>query len=106
MDSGGGAGGPLADGDRQRAGFRKWGAGPTALAPKGAKPGVVMADTAELTTRVKSVDLKEHKATLEFPDGSTKTVAVRPNVKLSATDVGREVVIQVTQAVAVRVEKP
>jgi hypothetical protein len=65
-----------------------------------------MADTAEVTTRVKSVDLKQHKATLEFPDGSAKTVAVRPNVKLSATDVGREVVIQVTQAVAVRVEKP
>jgi hypothetical protein len=65
-----------------------------------------MADTAEVTTRVKSVDLKQHKATLEFPDGSTKTVAVRPNAKLSATDVGREVVIQVTQAVAVRVEKP
>lgn len=77
-----------------------------ALAPKGAKPGAVMADTVEVTTRVKAVDLKNHKATLEFPDGSTKTVSVRPDVKLSAADVGREVVIQATQAVAIRVEKP
>lgn len=81
-------------------------AGLIALAPKGARPGVVMAGTAEITTRVKSVDLKNHKATLEFPDGSTETVQVRPDVKLSATDVGREVVIRATQAVAVRVEKP
>jgi len=76
------------------------------LAPKGGKPGVLMADTVEVTTRVKSVDLKNHKATLEFPDGSTKTVTVRPDVKLSSTDVGREVVIRTTEAVAVSVEKP
>jgi hypothetical protein len=81
-------------------------AGLVALAPKGAKPGAVMAATVEVTARVTSVDLRNHKATLEFPDGSTKTVAVRPDVKLSAADVGREVVIQVTQAVAIRVEKP
>lgn len=81
-------------------------AGLIALAPKGTKPGVLMADTVEVTTRVKSVDLKKHKATLQFPDGSTKTVAVRPDVKLSASDVGREVVIQATEAIAVLVEKP
>ena len=77
-----------------------------ALAPKGAKPAAVMADTIEVTAKVKSVDLKAHKATLEFPDGSTHTVSVRPDVKLSTTDVGREVVIQATEAVAVQVEKP
>ena len=77
-----------------------------ALAPKGEKPGVVMADTTEVTARVKSVDLKNHKATLEFPDGTAKTVAVRPDVKLSSTDVGREIVIRATEAVAVHVEKP
>ena len=77
-----------------------------ALAPKGEKPGVVMADTVEVTARVKSVDLNNHKATLEFPNGTTKTVAVRPDVKLSSTDVGREIVIRATEAVAVRVEKP
>ena len=82
------------------------GAGLIALTPKGAKPGGLMAGTVEITTRVKSVNLKKHKATLEFPDGSTKTVAVRPDVKLSDADVGREVVIQVTEAIAISVEKP
>jgi hypothetical protein len=76
-----------------------------AVTPKGAKPGVVMADTVEVTARVKSVDLKHHKATLEFPDGRTRTVSVRPDVKLSDADVGREVVFQATEAIAVKVEK-
>ena len=76
------------------------------VAPKGAKPEVVMVDTAEVTARVKSVDLKHHKATLEFPDGRTRTVSVRPDVKLSDADVGREVVFQATEAIAVKVEKP
>jgi hypothetical protein len=76
------------------------------IAPKGGKPGVLMADTVEVTARVKSVDLKHHKATLQFPDGDTKTVTVRPDVKLSSADVGREVVLRATEAVAIRVEKP
>lgn len=82
------------------------GAGLIALAPKGAKPGVLMAETVEVTTKVKSVDLKNHKATLEFPDGSTKTVKVRRDVKISDADVGREVVIRATEALAILVEKP
>ncbi len=77
-----------------------------ALAPKGAKPGAVMAHTVQVTTRVQSVDLKKHEATLEFPNGKTKTFLVRGDVKLSEADVGREVVIQATEGVAIRVEKP
>jgi Cu/Ag efflux protein CusF len=65
-----------------------------------------MADTAHVTAKVKAVDLDQHKVTLEFSDGRTKTVAVRPDVKLSLIDIGREVDIQVTQAVALRVERP
>jgi len=80
--------------------------GLVALAPRGGKPGVVMADTTEVTARVKSVDLNHRKATLEFPDGTTRTVAVRPDVKLSSSDVGREIVFRTTEAVAVSVEKP
>lgn len=92
---------------REKGGARNDGqAGLIALAPKGAKPGVLMAETVEVTTKVKSVDLKNHKATLEFPDGSTKTVKVRQDVKISDADVGREVVIRATEALAILVEKP
>jgi hypothetical protein len=77
-----------------------------ALAPKGAKPGGVVAGTAQVTAKVKAIDLKNHKATLEFPDGTTKTVAVRPDVDLTQRSVGEEVVIRVTESVAIQVEKP
>src|SRR5262245_50651262 len=52
------------------------------LAPKGAKPGGVVADTVQITAIVQAVDLEHHKATLKFPDGKTTTVAVRPDVEL------------------------
>jgi len=81
-------------------------AGLVALAPKGAKPGAVMANTVEITAKVKSIDLNSHKATLEFPDGSAKTVAVRKDVDLTQRKVGEEVVIRTTEALAILVEKP
>jgi translation elongation factor P/translation initiation factor 5A len=77
-----------------------------ALAPKGAKPGVLMANTVEVTAEVKSIDLNRHKATLQFPDGKSKTFAVRPDVDLTKVKLGQEVVICVTEALAIVVEKP
>jgi translation elongation factor P/translation initiation factor 5A len=77
-----------------------------ALAPKGAKPGVLMADTVEVTATVKAIDLKRHKATLQFPDGKSKTVAVRPDVDLTKVKLGEEVVILTTEAMAIVVERP
>lgn len=76
------------------------------LAPKGAKPGGVVADTLQVTAKVSAIDLEHHKATLQFPDGSTRTVAVRPDVDLTQRKVGEEVVIRVTEMVAIGIEKP
>jgi hypothetical protein len=77
-----------------------------ALAPVGAKPGAVMAQTAQVTATVSAIDLKQHRATLEFPDGTKKTVAVRPDVDLTKRAVGEQVVIRMTESVAISVEKP
>ena len=77
-----------------------------ALAPKGAKPGGLMVSTTQITAKVKAIDLKKHKATLEFPDGTSETYPVRPDVDLTQRSVGEEVVIRLTQAVAITVEKP
>ena len=82
------------------------GAAAIALAPKGTKPGVVMADTVEVTAKVEAVNLKRHEATLLFPDGTSKTVPVRPDVDLTKAKLGEEVVIRTTQSVALLVEKP
>ena len=77
-----------------------------ALAPKGTKPGVVMANTVEVTAKVTAINLKRHEATLVFPDGKSKTVQVRPDVDLTKAKVGEEVVIRTAQTVALVVEKP
>ena len=77
-----------------------------ALAPKGAKPGIMMANTVELTAKVKSLNLKRHRATLEFPDGKSKTFDVRPDVDLTQVKLGDEVAIRATEALAISVERP
>ena len=76
------------------------------LAPLGDKPGGAVADTTQITAKVTSVDLKHHRATLQFPDGTSKIFKVRPDVELTKETVGVEVVIRTTQAVALSVEKP
>jgi Cu/Ag efflux protein CusF len=77
-----------------------------ALAPLGAKPGALMANTEEITAKVKSIDLKHRKAALLFPDGTSHTFKVRKDVDMTKHAVGDEVVFRATEAVAVSVEKP
>jgi translation elongation factor P/translation initiation factor 5A len=81
-------------------------AGVVALAPIGAKPGGVTANTEEITAKVKAIDLKHRRATLLFPDGTNHTFKVRPDVDMTKHSVGDEVVIRATEAVAISVEKP
>lgn len=77
-----------------------------AVAPLGAKPGALVADTVQVTAKVTAIDIKKHKATLAFPDGSTQTVAVRQDVDLAQRKVGEEVVIRCTESIALAVNKP
>jgi len=81
------------------------GAQVVALAPKGAKPGGLMAETTQVTARVTALDVARHQATLQFEDGTTRTVAVRPDVDLSKRKVGDQVVIRLTAALAISVKK-
>lgn len=76
------------------------------LAPLGAKPGAATAETVQVTATVTAIDLKNHKATLRFSDGSTKTIAVRQDVDLTKRKVGEKVVIRATEVLAVLIEKP
>lgn len=77
-----------------------------ALAPVGAKPGVMMASTVEVTAKVEAIDLEHRKATTRFPDGTTKTFKVRKDVDLTKRKLGDEVVFRATEALAISVEKP
>lgn len=82
------------------------GADMVALAPKGAKPGGMMASTVQVTAKVTAIDLKHHKATIQLPDGSSKSFDVRPDVDLTQRKVGEEVVLRFTEALAISVQKP
>ncbi len=77
-----------------------------ASAPKGAKPGALVAETYEIVATVKSIDSAKHTATLQFADGQTKIVPVRSDVDLSRYGVGDNVVIRVSEALLVLVGSP
>ncbi|MFZ6049517.1 hypothetical protein ACFW0H_25755 [Pseudomonas sp. CR3202] len=81
-------------------------AGVVATTPEGAKPGMLVADTVEVTAVVKVIDKANHTATLEFADGSRRTVKVRPDVELKDAYLNQEVVIRLTSALAISVEAP
>ncbi len=77
-----------------------------ARAPKGAQPGGLMAETTQITGTVTSIDLMKHTATLRFEDGTTKTFKARDDVDLGKHKAGERVVFQLTEMVAISVEKP
>jgi len=80
--------------------------GIVALAMKGSQPGGLMARTVQVTATVKAIDKVNHKVTLSFKDGSTKTFPVRDDIDLSQHKAGERVVFHATEMIAVSVEKP
>lgn len=79
-------------------------AGVLATAPLGDKPGMLSADTVEITALVKGMDTTLRTATLQLPDGSERTIKVRPDVDMKTEYLGRQVVLRVTTAVAISVQ--
>ncbi|MGD8971085.1 MAG: hypothetical protein PVG01_06725 [Desulfobacterales bacterium] len=77
-----------------------------ALAPKGAQPGGLMAETIQVTATVTDIDRDNRTATLRFEDGSTETFPVRDDIDLSRRKIGEKVVFLVTEMIAISVEKP
>jgi hypothetical protein len=76
-----------------------------ALAPKGAKPGGVVAQTTQVIGTVVAIDRTKRTAKLRFEDGTVKTFPVRDDIDLSRHEVGERVVFRVTEMVAISVEK-
>lgn len=76
-----------------------------ALAPVGAKPGVLMADTIEMTAKITAVDDKQRKVTFQFADGTIKELKVGKGADLSRVKPGDDVTVRVTEGIAILVEK-
>ena len=77
-----------------------------ALSPVGAKPGGVFVDTMLVTARVIAIDAKKHKVTLLLPDDTIKKVKVGKQVNLAAVQLGDNVTVQVSERLALSVQKP
>lgn len=77
-----------------------------ALPPQGGKPAAVAANTTQVVATVTAIDSANRRATLKFPDGSTRDVKVRNDIDLSQRKVGEQVVIRVTEAIAIAVDEP
>jgi len=76
-----------------------------ATTAEGQKPGVILAGQKEVVAIVEAIDFNNRVATLKFPDGSTESVAVRSDVELNEAQIGREVVIRTSLAMAMSVVK-
>jgi hypothetical protein len=91
--------------DRDGAAPSVTGATGVALAPVGAKPGGVVVDTTQVTAKVTAVDTKSRKVTFELPDGTSKTVKVDKKISLTSIMPGDTVTAQVTEGLAITVDK-
>lgn len=81
------------------------GAAGVALAPIGAKPGGLIANTIEITAKVTAIDASKRKVTLALPDGTSKTVKAGQQINLAAVKIGDSVTVQHTETLALTVEK-
>ena len=80
------------------------GAGVVALAPIGAKPGVVMAETIQDTVKITAIDSTKRKVTFLNAEGRSKTLKVGDHIDLNKVRVGDSVTIRQAEAVALSVE--
>jgi hypothetical protein len=77
------------------------------VAPKGAKPGVLMVQTNEVSAKVEAIDLKARTITLMGPEGKTMKVKVDKSVKgINKLKKGDDIVLRVTEALAITVVRP
>jgi hypothetical protein len=76
------------------------------VAPKGAKLGVLLAETFSLRAVVELIDYKARQVTLKEPTGSSRIVPVDKSFKhLDGIKKGDEVVVRITEAIAIKIEK-
>jgi hypothetical protein len=77
------------------------------LAPKGHKPGGLVADSIQITATVDAIDAKQRTISLKGPEGNVRTFKVTKSVKnFAQIKKGDQVVLRFTEALAIAVTKP
>lgn len=77
----------------------------TYRAPEGAMPAASAFSVVQVTATVTAIDMAKHTATLTFSDGTSATIAVRPDVDLSQRKVGDQVVVRAMEGTAISVQR-
>jgi hypothetical protein len=81
--------------------------GNVAVGPKGRPPAAVVVDIMQLPGTVEAVDHAKRTVTLKGPEGKLKTFVVDQSVKrFEKLKKGDEIVLVVTEAIAISVQKP
>jgi precorrin-6B methylase 1 len=76
------------------------------IAPKGSKVGALLAETFALAAFVESIDAKAHQVMVKDPQGARWILPVDKNFRnLGRFRKGEEVVLRVTEAIAIKIEK-
>ena len=76
------------------------------VAAEGEMPGFATVDTVMVKATITALNVTQRLATLSAEDGTTKTVLVADDVPLHTIEVGDEVRLRVTTAVAISVVRP
>src|SRR4051812_28113428 len=82
------------------------GAGMVAVAPKGAKPGGMMVETASMTGKIVSVDPEKHHLTIQDTDGKDRKLKIsKKATNLDELKPGETIEVTVTDALAIEIVK-
>jgi len=76
------------------------------VAPAGDKPGVEGVETRVVVATVHSINAADRLVTLETEEGELSTIKVAEDARLDMVEVGDQVRLRVTRAIAVSVVKP
>jgi hypothetical protein len=76
------------------------------VAPLGDKPGITGVETEVVLATVTALNVADRLATLELENGEQRTIKVSEDARLDAVDVGNQVRLRMTRAVAINVVKP
>jgi hypothetical protein len=81
-------------------------AGEVGVAPKGAKPGMVMVETSAISAKIVAVDPAKHRVTLLDPDGKEKSIKLSKKVtNLNQLQPGETVDMVMTESLVIEIVK-
>jgi hypothetical protein len=77
-----------------------------AISPEGDEPGIAGLESSMLKASIKAIDRSSRRVTLQDENGNTSSFRVADETPLDNVDVGDEVRVRLTRAVAITVQRP